>query len=124
MNTPSQLTDSVDIRNLANFKQFFKKGGKLRILKYTMRPDMAGLVIEAKEVRSDHVYYCVFGEPTHKVSLVNRGRGMRMDFGRAVEYEFCGNTVKRRILNKDGSLRNEIHWEVLEPDLPQQSACA
>ena len=124
MNTPSQLTDSMDIRNLSNFKQFIKNGGKLRILKYSMRPDMVGLVIEAKEVRSDHVYYCVFREPMHKVSLVNHGRGMRMDFGRAAEYEFCGNTVKKRILNKDGSLRNEIHWEVLEPELSQQNACA
>ncbi len=100
----------IKIINLAHFKQFVRGGGKLRIIRNTMRPELEDTIIVAKSVFTNHIYYVAFNNPDHPLAKVNDGLGMRMNFTRASDYIFGKEFIVFYIHNKN---EDQIEWTAL-----------
>lgn len=102
----------LKIPNLARFKKFVRLGGKLKVIRSTMRPEREGMVIQAKEIHVNHVYYAIVNEPEHPISQANGGKGMRLAFTKTGDYVF-GDTILWHLRNKNDDLIEWIalpHW--------------
>lgn len=100
---------TIPVRNLSHLKKLLQKGAEIRTVAHEYHPDHIGLIRVVDSVQTNAVYSKVKGQPEHKISLYNGGKGLRMDFEKADRYIF-GDTVK--VLNKDG--KQIYEFEVLE----------
>ncbi len=100
---------TIPVKNLAHLKKLLKKGAEVRTVAHAYHPDYIGLIRVVDSVQTNAVYSKVKGQPEHKISLYNGGKGLRTNFEKADRYIF-GNTVK--ILNPDG--KQIYEFEVLD----------
>lgn len=102
----------MKINNLTHLKQVLQPGAKFKVLQHT-KHDMAGLTREVNIKQSNAIYTRISGQPDHKLSKCNGGKGLRMDFEKASCYAF-GDTVRMYANPGENSLIFEI--EVLESE--------
>lgn len=121
MTEEKQERKPLHIRNLADYKRKIKPGTEIVATYHANHPGIVGLVREVTEVQTVCYYSVIKGQPDHKYSGCNLGRGFRSDFGKASEYVFGENSIK--VLDKrsnDGSVLCEI--QVFEPMMQMDEA--
>ena len=100
---------TIPVKNLSHLKKLLQKGAVFRTVTHAYHPEYIGLVRIVDSVQSNAVYSKIKGQPEHRFSLCNSGKGVRTDFEKASRYVF-GDTVK--VLDKGG--RPIFELEVLE----------
>lgn len=83
----------MKINNLAHLKRTLQNGATFRIVRHKKWPEIVGLVRVVDSVQSNAIYTKILNQPEHKISRCNGGRGLRMEFEKASNYQF-GDTVK------------------------------
>lgn len=102
----------MKINNLAHLKRTLRKGATFRVVKHQKWPEIVGLVRLVDSVQSNAIYTKILDQPEHRLSVCNSGRGLRMEFEKASNYQF-GDTVKvYEEPGKDSSLLYE--FEILD----------
>jgi hypothetical protein len=80
------------INNMAELKRALHEGAVIKTISH-QKPELNGLMRQVTKVQTNAVYTVILGQPTHKWSKCNGGKGSRMDFDKADHYEF-GKTIK------------------------------
>lgn len=106
----------LEIHSLAALKRAIKPGTELMATYHAKHPELVGLVRIVTEVQTNGFYSKVKGQPNHKYSDTNYGRGFRSDYEKASCYQFDGTTIRVLDARKgDGSVLYEM--EVYEPEM-------
>ena len=100
---------TIPVKNLSHLKRLLQKGAEFSSVAHAYHPEYIGLIRVVDSVQSKAVYSKIKGQPEHKFSMYNFGKGLRTDFEKADRYIF-GNTVK--VLDGGGNIIYE--FEVLE----------
>lgn len=82
----------MKISNMAELKRALHEGAIIKTIDH-QKPELIGLTRQVTKVQTNAVYTIIPGQPDHKWSKCNGGKGSRMDFDRADHYEF-GDTIK------------------------------
>lgn len=85
----------ITIKNLASFKRLITPGTEFITTFHDYHPELIGLVRVVTEVQSNAFYSVIRGQPDHKYSTCNHGKGIRTDFEKASNYIFDGTTIKQ-----------------------------
>lgn len=85
----------IPVKNLASFKRLITPGAEFVTTFHDYHPELVGLVRVVTEVQSNAFYSVIKGQPDHKYSTCNHGKGLRTDFEKASNYIFNGTTIKQ-----------------------------
>lgn len=114
------MTDGKNSRQPLRFKhradlmRHISVGTEIVATAHAYHPDLIGLIRVVTKVQTDGFYSKIKGQPEHKWSTCNHGRGFFTPYSKASFYRFNGGTVQ--VLNsrlKDGSVLYEM--EVYPP---------
>lgn len=81
------------VKNLSQLKRALHKGAVFRTVWHRKWPEIVGLPRVVTSVQGNALYTKIKGQPEHRISRINDGMGLRMDFYKATNYRF-GDTVK------------------------------
>ncbi len=82
----------MKITNISELKRALQVGAVIKTIDH-QKTELIGLERQVTKVQTNAVYTIIPGQPDHKWSKCNGGKGSRMDFAKANHYEF-GNTIK------------------------------
>ncbi len=117
------MTDGKRSRQPLRFKhradlvRHISVGTEIVATAHAYHPDIIGLTRVVTKVQTDGFYSKIKGQPTHKWSTCNHGKGFFTPFSKASFYRFIGGTVQ--VLNSrvnDGSVLYEME---VYPPAPQ-----
>lgn len=112
--------DAPQVKNLSQFKKAMRAGHAFKILRHYIHPEMSGQLRKPNKVQTNAVFTIVPGEPDNPVSLANDGRGCYLEYGKAGNWDFTGNTIKR--LNGNGDVIMELTFDLAYAALEEQAA--
>lgn len=79
------------------------------MISHSKHPSLIGLVRVVTEVQTNAYYSVVKGQPDHRYSACNNGKGFRSDIEKASNYRFDGTTITVfDPMKKDGSILYEM----------------
>lgn len=87
-------TDSIleatpkKINNLAQLKRALAVGTRFRIVKHYLKPEWTGQERVVQIVQTNGIYSGIAGEPDHKLSNLNYGKGIWLPFEKASNWVF------------------------------------
>ena len=105
----------LKIKNLAELKRTIQPRTEFMALSHAYHPDIIGLVRVVTKVQTNGFYSVIKGQPDHKYSDCNYGKGFYTEYNKASFYQFDGASIK--VLNSrknDGSVLYEM--EVYSPE--------
>lgn len=76
------------IKNLSQLKRAIQVGTVFEIVEHYVRPEYAGQKRVIQVVQTNGFYSGIYGDPNDKISKANYGKGVRMEFGKASNWEF------------------------------------
>ena len=109
------MTDGKNSRQPLRFKhradlmRHISVGTEIVATAHAYHPDLIGLIRVVTKVQTDGFYSKIKGQPLHKWSTCNHGKGFFTPYSKASFYRFNGGTVQ--VLNsrlKDGSVLYEL----------------
>lgn len=83
---------TIPVKNLSSLKRLLQVGTLFEILDH-QKEAHRGEIWEVVSVQNNCIWSVIHGDPDHEVSKANNGKGYRMDYGKATDYEF-GETIK------------------------------
>ena len=94
-NKPSApVQDVPTVKNLSQFKKAISAGYAFKIVKHYIKPELSGQIRKPNKVQTNAFYSVVQGEPNNPVSLANDGKGYYLNYGKAGDWDFTGDTIK------------------------------
>lgn len=81
----------MEIKNHAQLKRAITEGHEFTIVNHHIRPEYNGQRRKPNVIQTNGCYSVVPGDPEHKVSKANGGKGFWLDFGKAKDWKFEGN---------------------------------
>jgi hypothetical protein len=95
VNHPSApVQDVPTVKNLSQFKKAISAGYAFKIVNHFVKPELAGQIRQPNKVQTNAFYSVVYGEPNNPVSLANGGKGYYLNYGKAGDWDFTGDTIK------------------------------
>lgn len=82
------------VKNLSQFKKAISAGYAFKIVKHYIKPKLSGQIRKPNKVQTNAFYSVVYGEPNNPVSLANDGKGYYLNYGKAGDWDFTGDTIK------------------------------
>lgn len=82
------------VKNLSQFKKAITAGYAFKIVKHYIKPELSGQIRKPNKVQTNAFYSVVQGEPNNPVSLANDGKGYYLNYGKAGDWDFTGDTIK------------------------------
>lgn len=82
------------VKNLSQFKKAISAGYAFKIVKHYIKPELSGQIRKPNKVQTNAFYSVVQGEPNNPVSLANDGKGYYLNYGKAGDWDFSGDTIK------------------------------
>lgn len=76
------------IKNLSQFKRAMKVGTVFEIVEHYVRPEYAGQKRIVQVCQTNGFYSGIYGDPNHRLSKANYGKGVWMEYGKAKDWEF------------------------------------
>lgn len=86
--------DAPKVKNLSQLKKALSAGYAFKIVNHYIKPELTGQIRKPNKVQTNAVYTIVPGEPNNPVSLANDGKGYYLNFGKASDWDFTGETIK------------------------------
>ena len=77
----------IPIKNLAQLKRALRPGTQFRVLQH-MKEEMVGAVKQVHTRQTNGIYAQMAGQPEHRFSTCNGGRGLWMPFYKESSYRF------------------------------------
>ena len=94
-NKPSApVQDVPTVKNLSQFKKAISARYAFKIVKHYIKPELSGQIRKPNKVQTNAFYSVVQGEPNNPVSLANDGKGYYLNYGKAGDWDFTGDTIK------------------------------
>ena len=81
------------VKNLSQFKKAISAGYAFKIIKHYIKPELSGQIRKPNKVQTNAFYSVVYGEPNNPVSLANDGKGYYLNYGKAGDWDFTGDTI-------------------------------
>lgn len=88
------IQDVPTVKNLSQFKKAISAGYAFKIVKHYIKPELSGQIRKPNKVQTNAFYSVVQGEPNNPVSLANDGKGYYLNYGKAGDWDFTGDTIK------------------------------
>ena len=92
--TSVPVQDVPTVKNLSQFKKAISAGYAFKIVNHFVKPELAGQIRQPNKVQTNAFYSVVYGEPDNPVSLANDGKGYYLNYGKAGDWDFTGDTIK------------------------------
>lgn len=86
------MSGGIEIKNLTQLKLALQKGAVYEVLDH-WRKEKIGMLRVVHIVQKNAIYSVVKDDPEHPDSTCNYGKGLRLDFEKARQYEF-GRTIR------------------------------
>lgn len=100
----------MEIKNLAQLKKAIQSRRSFVIVRHYVRPDFEGQIREPSTIQTNGFYSVIHGDPSHRVSQFNGGKGSWIEYGKAADWEFCGDLCKL-FDHRDKGQRRPV-WEI------------
>ena len=82
------------VKNLSQFKKAISAGHAFKIVKHYYKPELSGQIRKPSIVQTNAFYSIVPGNPENPVSKANVGKGYYLQYGKAGDWDFTGDTIK------------------------------
>ena len=121
VNHPSApVQDVPTVKNLSQFKKAISAGYAFKIINHFVKPELAGQIRQPSKVQTNAFYSVVYGEPNNPVSLANDGKGYYLNYGKAGDWDFTGDTIKMYASGKPvWEITFDLSYEIEEVPAPK-----
>lgn len=82
------------VNNLSQLKKALAAGVPFQIVEHFMHQDYTGQIRIVQKMQTNGMYTGIYGEPGHKVSMLNDGRGCWCSFGKASDWTFLNGLAQ------------------------------
>lgn len=109
--------DKMMIKNLSQLKRALQVGTRFEILQH-MKKDCEGEIRRVVSINTVSIHSVVDGQPEHKNSLANNGKGTSLYFKKATEWEFHDGVCSVYYSNKPHSAETlNISFRILPEEV-------